>query len=344
MTDHHPEQPLLSVRDLQVEFASRNGAVHAVNGVSFSLDESEAIAIVGESGSGKSATALSLLGLLPAEGYVKRGEIWFQGRDLLRLSEAELQSVRGADIGMVFQDPMTSLNPTLTIGRQVSEAIEAHTACNRGAARARAIELLELVGIPHAASRYRQLPDEFSGGMRQRVMIAMALSCEPSLLIADEPTTALDVTVQAQVLDLLIRLGRDLRMAVILITHDLAVAAQLANHVYVMYAGRIVEQGLADDIFAQAAHPYTSGLLASIPRLDRPRGRLVPIDGFPPNLMALSGGCQFAPRCHAAVPRCSVANPPLESLSGVESHRVACWVAHGYVDSEQLEPARLERG
>ena len=317
---------LVQVANLSIEFASARGTVHAVNNLSFSVAEAEAVAFVGESGSGKSATALAMVQLLPREGQVVEGEVWFRGRDLLRLSDADMRSVRGAEIGMVFQDPMTSLNPTLTIGLQICEAIEAHSGGGHRAAQQRAIELLEWVGIPSASSRYKQYPHEFSGGMRQRVMIAMALSCQPRLLIADEPTTALDVTIQAQILDLLLRLRTELKMAIILITHDLAVAAQLAERIHVMYAGRIIEVGRADEIFAGPRHPYTIGLLESIPRLDRPRHKLVPIDGSPPNLVAPQPGCPFAPRCRLAIEDCWAVEPELLPLEVSLDHRVACWV------------------
>ena len=317
---------LLQVANLSIDYASPRGTVHAVNDLSFSVAEAEAVAFVGESGCGKSATALAMVQLLPREGHVGEGEVWFRGRDLLLLSEADMRSVRGAEIGMVFQDPMTSLNPTLTIGLQISEAIEAHSSGGHRAAQQRAIELLEWVGIPSASSRYKQYPHEFSGGMRQRVMIAMALSCQPRLLIADEPTTALDVTIQAQILDLLLRLRTELKMAIILITHDLAVAAQLAERIHVMYAGQIVEVGRTHEIFAGPRHPYTIGLLESIPRLDRPRRKLIPIDGSPPDLVAPQPGCPFAPRCRLAVQDCWAANPALLPLEVSLNHRVACWV------------------
>ena len=326
--DRRPEvsDPLLEVRDLAVEFASARGTVHAVNHLSFSVGAGEAVAFVGESGSGKSATALAIAGLLPREARVVTGHIRFGDRDLLALSDGQMRAVRGRQIGMVFQDPMTSLNPTLTVGLQITEAITAHFHMERGEARSKAIELLEWVGISSPAQRFGQYPHEFSGGMRQRVMIAIALSCQPQLLIADEPTTALDVTIQGQILDLLVRLRSEMKMAIILITHDLAVAAQLAERIHVMYAGRIVEAGPATDIFKATRHPYTLGLLNSIPRIDAPKRRLVPIVGTPPNLLADDPGCPFVPRCPLAISRCTVEDPSVDPLPENPAHRVACWV------------------
>ena len=272
MLDTSTKRPLLEVTDLRTQFFTQDGVVKAVNGVSFTLGEGEALGLVGESGCGKSVSALSLMRLIPQPpGRIVSGQVIFDGRDLLKLKEDDMRKVRGNDIAMIFQDPMTSLNPVLTIGRQISEALELHKGMDRSAARKRTIELLELVGIPAARNRVDDYPHQFSGGMRQRVMIAMALSCEPKLLLADEPTTALDVTIQAQILDLIARLRRELGMAIIMITHDLGVVAGIADRINVMYAGYIVETGTVDEIFHRPRHPYTLGLLKSIPRLDEPR-------------------------------------------------------------------------
>ena len=325
--------PILSVNDLQVEFAGHGRVVRAVRGLSYDIGPGETIGLVGESGSGKSVSALSLLGLLPKRvGKVTAGTAIFQGQDLLHLSEDKLRRIRGARIAMIFQDPLSSLNPVLTIGRQITEAIETHQNVSAKDASKRAIELLELVGIPGAASRINDYPHQFSGGMRQRAMIAMALSCEPSLLIADEPTTALDVTIQAQILELLRRLRAELGMAVLLITHDLGVVAGFADRLAVMYAGRLVELGPTETLLADPAHPYTIGLLRSLPRLDRPRqAALTPIEGSPPDLASTLEGCPFAPRCAWRLDRCWTDAPPLvlgagERLadSALIGHQVAC--------------------
>ncbi len=319
-------EPLLEVRDLRTEFVTGEGVVHAVNGISYVLREGEALGIVGESGCGKSVSALSMMRLIPTPpGRIAGGEIIFNGRNLLSLRDEEMRRVRGNEIAMVFQDPMTSLNPVLTIGRQIGEALELHKGMDRKAARNRTIELLEMVGIPSARSRVDDYPHQFSGGMRQRVMIAMAISCEPRLLIADEPTTALDVTIQAQILDIMARLRRELGMALILITHDLGVVAGVCDRIAVMYAGYIVEEASAEDLFADPRHPYTLGLLRSLPRIDEPRReRLIPIEGLPPDLIALPPGCPFAPRCTYAVARSETERPVLEPVG--PGHRVACWV------------------
>ncbi|MBI4493504.1 MAG: ABC transporter ATP-binding protein, partial [Chloroflexi bacterium] len=287
--------------------------------------EGEALGLVGESGCGKSVGALSLMRLVPSPpGRTVEGEVLFQGRDLLKLSDDRIRRVRGNEIAMIFQDPMTSLNPVLTIGRQITEALELHKGMNGSTARKRAIELLDLVGIPAAAARIDDYPHQFSGGMRQRVMIAMALSCDPKLLIADEPTTALDVTIQAQILDLIKRLQKDLGMALILITHDLGVVAGIADKIRVMYAGYIVESAPSDEVFRNPRHPYTLGLLRSIPRIDEPRKeKLIPIEGLPPDLINAPPGCPFAPRCAYALDRCRQENPSLASVA--EDHRIACW-------------------
>jgi oligopeptide transport system ATP-binding protein len=316
---------LLDVRDLRTRFTIRGGTVHAVNGISLHVDRGEAVGLVGESGSGKSVTALSIMGLVPEPGRVVSGSVWFDGRDLLALQERERERIRGNDIAMVFQDPMSYLNPVTSIGAQIGESLRLHRGMDGRAARRRAIELLELVGIPAAPSRVDSYPHQFSGGMRQRVMIAIALSCEPKLLIADEPTTALDVTVQAQILELLQRLRSELGMSLLLITHDLGVVAGIVDRVNVMYAGYVVESAPVDLAFEDARHPYTLGLMASIPRLDAARGeRLRPIQGVPPDLVDPGPGCPFQPRCPFAVGRSEEANPPLELVG--PDHRVACWV------------------
>jgi len=317
---------VLEVRDLRVEFRSRGKRVRAVNGVSFHLDDGETLGLVGESGCGKSVTALSIMRLIPRPpGRIVEGEAEFEGRDLLALSDDEIRRVRGNSIAMVFQDPMTSLNPVLSVGRQIGEALRVHRAMGRLAARKRTIELLEQVGIPSARQRVDDYPHQFSGGMRQRVMIAMALSCEPRVLIADEPTTALDVTIQAQILELLKRLQGELGMAMILITHDLGVMAGVADRVCVMYAGYIVESAAVDEAFKLPRHPYTLGLHRSLPNLVRgPRQRLVPIEGLPPDLANPQPGCPFQPRCQFRLDRCANENPDLEEVTPL--HAIACWV------------------
>lgn len=317
---------ILEVSNLKTQFFTQDGVVHAVNGVTYSVDEGETVAIVGESGSGKSVGVMSLIRLIPQPpGKIVDGTVVFDGRDLLTLSEDELRRIRGNRIAMIFQDPMTSLNPVLTIGRQITEAIELHMGMNREESRKRAVELLELVGIPGASARLDDYPHQFSGGMRQRVMIAMGLSCNPQLLIADEPTTALDVTIQAQIVDLVNRLKDELGMAVIWITHDLGVVAGMAERVIVMYSGFIVEESSVAEIYAQPRHPYTLGLLRSIPRLDLGRQkRLVPIEGLPPDLLEAPSHCPFAPRCAFAIDKCWEENPPLAEIS--PGRKTACWV------------------
>ncbi len=319
--------PLLEVKGLRTEFRTPDGVVRAVNGVSYSLDAGETLGIVGESGCGKSVSALSIMRLIPAPpGRIVAGEVRFDGQNLLELSDGEMRKIRGRQIAMIFQDPMTSLNPVLTIHQQISEAIVLHLGMTAGQAHARAIELLDLVGIPDPRRRIDDYPHQFSGGMRQRVMIAMALSCNPRLLIADEPTTALDVTIQAQIVELVSRLQRELGMAMIWITHDLGVVARIADRVVVMYAGRVVEEGAVDDIFDNPRHPYTLGLLGSVPRLDEARrDRLRPIEGMPPDLTREFRSCPFEPRCEYAIARCGEAEPPLVAANG-SSHRSACWV------------------
>jgi oligopeptide/dipeptide ABC transporter ATP-binding protein len=318
--------PLLEVRGLHTEFRTGAGVVRAVDGVSFSVDPGETIAIVGESGSGKSVTALSVLRLVAdPPGRITSGQILFDGRDLVGLSPAEMREIRGRDIGMVFQEPMTSLNPVLTISRQITETLEQHQGADRVSAERRALELLQMVGIADPARRLKQYPHQLSGGMRQRVMIAVALACNPKLIIADEPTTALDVTIQAQILELMKSLTHELNVAQIIITHNLGVVARYASRVNVMYAGRIVEAGEADAIYHDPRHPYTMALLGSVPRLDRPRrARLDPVEGQPPDLTRLDGGCAFRPRCRFAVEQCAQARPPL-APAGAGGHLAACF-------------------
>ena len=317
---------LLEVQDLRTQFHTRDGLVYAVNGVSYELAEGETLGIVGESGCGKSVSVLSLLRLIPEPpGKIASGQAIFQGKDLLKMPPDEIRHVRGAQIGMVFQDPMTSLNPVLTIGRQLTEALELHMGMNKQQARHRAAELLGTVGIPQAGDRLDDYPHQFSGGMRQRVMIAMALSCTPQLLIADEPTTALDVTIQAQIIELVKRLRDELGMAIIWITHDLGIVAGLAKRVIVMYAGFIIEEAAVKDLYADPRHPYTLGLLLSLPRVDETQHRrLASIDGLPPDLLGLPKGCPFGPRCAYAIDRCWEENPKLELVS--PGHKKACWV------------------
>lgn len=316
--------PLLEVINLQTHFRTQDGLVKAVDGVSFHVNKGETLGIVGESGSGKSVTSLSMMRLIPSPpGKIVGGQILFDGDDLLQYDEAEMRKVRGKNIAMIFQDPMTSLNPVLTIGRQLTETLELHMRMTGREARNRAAELLALVGIPSPDKRLNDYPHQFSGGMRQRVMIAMALSCNPDLLIADEPTTALDVTIQAQILELMKRLQSELGMAVIIITHDLGVVARMADRVNVMYAGRIIEEGPTEQIFADPRMPYTIGLLQSIPRLDEARGqRLNPIRGLPPDLINLPQVCPFSPRCDFAQDACLQQVPPLRPVEA--NQRAAC--------------------
>jgi peptide/nickel transport system ATP-binding protein len=319
--------PLLRVRDLSVSFATEEGVVQAVDGVSLDLDRGEVLALVGESGCGKSVTAMTLLGLTRSPNARFAGSATYGGMELVHASESELQRVRGAEIAMVFQDPMASLNPVLRVGDQIEEQIRAHERVAEATARERAIELLELVGIPRASDRADDYPFQFSGGMRQRVMIAMALSCDPAILIADEPTTALDVTIQAQILERLRELRQRAGSSVILVTHDLGVVAEIADRVAVMYAGRIVEQGTLDDVFYDPQHPYTWGLLGSIARVDRPRGgRLPAVPGMPPSLADRPSGCHFRPRCPHEFELCPK-DPPLEArIEGAPHHVDRCWL------------------
>jgi oligopeptide transport system ATP-binding protein len=319
--------PLLSVTDLRTSFFTSRGDVQAVRGVSFELRPGEILGIVGESGSGKSVSCMSVLGLLRGGGRVIGGRALFKGQDLLSLDERDLRRLRGDEIGMIFQDPMTSLNPTLTVGEQVIETILRHRKVSRAAARQRAVELFELVRIPSAAKRLGSYPHEFSGGMRQRVMIAMALSCDPKLLIADEPTTALDVTIQRQILALLKELQSRLGMAVILITHDLGVIAETADRVLVMYGGMVMEEAPVRALFGWPSHPYTRGLLASIPDLrDGTHRRLTPIPGSPPDMRRPPAGCPFAPRCPHAMAQCVAALPPIYAVEA--GHGSRCWLHH----------------
>jgi oligopeptide transport system ATP-binding protein len=315
---------LLDVQDLRVEFTTRRGVVHAVNGISFEISAGETLGIVGESGCGKSVTSLAILGLLAGNGRVRSGRAVFQGRDLLTQKDRALRKTRGREIAMIFQDPMTSLNPVLTIGRQIRETLETHFDMNRKQAEARAAELIDRVGIPSAKARLRDYPHQFSGGMRQRAMIAMALACEPKLLIADEPTTALDVTIQAQILDLLRELVAEENAALILITHDLGVVAGMCERVNVMYGGMFMETGSAEQLFGRPRHPYTLGLLQSVPRLDvARRARLHPIEGAPPNMLKAPAACPFAPRCRYEVEQSTKEVPPLVEIE--PGHKVACF-------------------
>jgi len=317
---------LLHVKDLRTYFYTPDGVVKAVDGISYDMEEGEVLGLVGESGCGKSISALSLLQLIPSPpGKIVGGEVLFQGRDLLKLNKDEIRRIRGNQIAMIFQEPMTTLNPVLTIGRQLSEPLEMHRNMSQGDARRECIKLLRTVQISDGEMRMADYPHQYSGGMRQRVMIAMALSCQPKLLIADEPTTAIDVTIQAQLLELMRQVTRDSGTALLLITHNLGVIARYADRVNVMYAGRIVEKGIAKDIYEQPRHPYTVGLLKSVPRLDvAVKQRLVPIEGVPPDLGNLPKGCAFAERCTHLIDRCKEEMPSLVPLS--DRHEVACWV------------------
>lgn len=317
---------LLRIEDLQTRFYTRDGVVHAVNGVSYSIDEGEILGVVGESGCGKSVHALSIMRLIPEPpGKIESGEVWFDGQELLAVSDDEIRKVRGGRLAMVFQDPMSSLNPAMTVGFQIVEALKLHLGMDDSQADKRAAELLTMVGIPDAKNRLGDYPHQFSGGMRQRVMIAMGISCDPKLLIADEPSTALDVTIQAQIVDLIKRLQAELGMAVMWITHDLGVVADLAETVNVMYSGYIVERGNVRDVFKRTRHPYTLGLLGSLPRLDADPGtELTAIAGLPPDLIDLQPGCPFAARCPFVVEKCWNETPPLEAAES-DHHTVACW-------------------
>ncbi|HHY98800.1 MAG TPA: ABC transporter ATP-binding protein [Firmicutes bacterium] len=335
---------LLEVTDLQVSFYTYAGKVHAVRGVSFYLDRGETLAIVGESGCGKTVTASSVMRLIPSPpGKIEGGSIIFDGKDITKLTEAEMQRIRGAEMGMIFQDPMTALNPTMTIGRQITEVLIKHQKMSLADAQKRAIETLEMVGIPNPSERIRHYPHQFSGGMRQRVMIAMALSCNPKLLIADEPTTGLDVTIQAQILDLMKSLQSQLDTSIILITHDLGVVARLADRVMVMYAGKVVESGVSDDIYYNPQHPYTKALLQSVPKIHGERkGDLLAIPGTPPDLFTPPKGCAFAPRCDKVMRICLEEDPgPSEPC---DHHSVTCWLSHPMARKANAKQARAMGG
>ena len=327
---------LLDVKNLTTRFYTEDGVVHAVNGISYTVDEGESLGIVGESGSGKSVGVKSIMGLIPSPpGRVEDGEVIFIERDLLQISKEELRRVRGREIAMIFQDPMTSLNPVLTIGLQMTEALELHLGMNKEQAESRAVEMMALVGIPDAQERLKDYPHEFSGGQRQRIGIAMALSCNPSLLIADEPTTALDVTIQAQIVDLVLKLKEQLGMAIIWITHDLGVIAGMVDKVAVMYAGFIVEMGPVHDVYKNTAHPYTLGLLESLPTIDASqKQRLIAIEGLPPDLLREPHYCPFAPRCRYAVDQCFQENPAVKTIA--PDHYVACWRAEEVYDGLRI--------
>ena len=316
---------LLEIEGLKTQFFTSAGTVKAVDGVSYTVEQGETVAVVGESGCGKSVTALSILRLIPwPPGRIIDGHIRFDNKDLLSLDEESMREIRGRDIGMIFQEPMTSLNPVLSIGLQLTETLVTHLEITQEAAQRRAVELLEMVGISEPNRRLKQYPHHLSGGMRQRVMIAMALSCEPKLIIADEPTTALDVTIQAQILELMKDLTRKLNVAMIIITHNLGVVARYADRVNVMYAGKIIESGSANDIYHDPKHPYTLALLKSIPRMDQARqAKLDPVEGQPPDLTKLDDGCAFRPRCRYAIDRCNADFPLLEQVG--EGHFSACW-------------------
>lgn len=318
---------LLEVKDLVTRFYSDGATIHAVNGISYTLDEGESLAIVGESGSGKSVGVMSVMGLIRyPPGRVEGGEVFFRGRDLLKLPADEMRKVRGSEIAMVFQDPMTSLNPVLPVGLQLMEPLQAHLGLDKAAARVRAAELLALVGLPNAADRLKDFPFQFSGGQRQRIMIAMALACDPSLLIADEPTTALDVTIQAQIVELVKELQQKLGMAIIWISHNLALVAGMVDKVIVMYSGYIIEQAPVEDLYERPLHPYTLGLLHAIPTLDqRNQERLASIEGMPPDLRRPATGCPFAPRCPYVFEKCLQAVPVLQPVG--PQHMSACWRA-----------------
>ena len=334
-------EKILEIKNLEVSFFTYAGEVQAVRDVSFTLEKGEVLAIVGESGCGKSVTAQSAMKLVPSPpGKLKGGQIIFDGKDITKYSEKKMESVRGSAMGMIFQDPMSALNPTMQVGKQIVESLRKHTKMKPGEARERALEMLRLVGIPNPERRFKQYPHEFSGGMRQRAMIAIALACNPKLLIADEPTTALDVTIQAQILDLMQDLRKKLDTGIIIITHDLGVVAGIAENIVVMYAGKIVERGSADDIFYHPCHPYTWGLLKSVPRVDAEnKEQLVPIVGTPPDLLAPPKGCAFAARCQYAMEICYERQPEESCVEG--GHCVSCWLRHP--DAPKVEcPVHME--
>lgn len=316
---------LLEIKDLRVSFDTFGGEVQAVRGVELNVKKGETLGLVGESGSGKSITSKSIMGLVPKPaGRIKSGEILLNGKDLVQYKEKEMQKIRGSEVSMIFQDPMTSLNPTMRVGKQITEGLIKHQKLSKSDAKKRAIELLARVGIPNPEKRFSQYPHQFSGGMRQRVVVAIAIACNPKLLIADEPTTALDVTIQAQILDLMKELQERMDTAIILITHDLAVVANMAQKIAVMYGGMIVETGEVDEVFYQPKHPYTWGLLSSMPRLNSENDELLAIPGSPPDLLSPPKGCPFAPRCPHAMKVCQEHMPEYTSVS--ESHRAACWL------------------
>ena len=314
---------LLSVQNLHTAFSTDNGTVQAVNGVSFNLDKGKTLGIVGESGSGKSVTAYSVMRILSENGNITEGSVLFKGEDITKWSEKQMRSFRGKNCSIIFQDPMTSLNPVFTVGNQIIEAIRLHSAEHKDAAKERALEMLQLVGINEPEKRLRQYPYELSGGMRQRVMIAMALACEPDILIADEPTTALDVTIQAQILELMQDLQKRFGMAIIMVTHDLGVIAEMCDEIIVMYGGRICERGIADEIFYNPKHEYTKGLLRSIPNANNMNERLIPISGTPINMLNMPKGCAFCPRCDSAMKICLEQIP--EEITINENHKASCW-------------------
>ena len=317
-------EKLLEVKNLCVNFGTYGGEVKAVRGVTFDLHKGETLAIVGESGSGKSVACKTIMRILSSNGYIKDGQILFDGKDLTKISEKDMEKVRGKDIAMIFQDPMTSLNPTMTIGKQIMEPIIKHQGFSKEDARKRAIELIELVGISDAEKRFKQYPHQFSGGMRQRIVIAISLACNPKVLIADEPTTALDVTIQAQILELIKDIQKKIQMAVILITHDFGIVADMADDIIVMYGGGIVERGTVFDIFERPKHPYTLGLLKSLPRIDIKQDRLIPIEGTPIDLLNMKTGCPFSTRCEECMKVCIENKPPIVQFE--EGHFSACWL------------------
>lgn len=328
---------ILEVKDLRVSFHTYAGEVQSVRGISFDLDKGEALAIVGESGCGKTVTSKTIMGLIqtPPGEIKKESQVLFNGKDILKFDEKQWQEYRGAEVSMIFQDPMTSLNPTMKVGRQIAESLIIHRGMNKEEAMKEAIKMLELVNIPNAASRANQYPHQFSGGMRQRAMISIALACNPKILIADEPTTALDVTIQAQIIDLMKELQQKLGTSIILITHDLGVVADIAQKVIVMYAGQIIERGNADDIFYNPKHPYTWALLKAVPRLDSDKKEdLVSIHGTPPDLLAPPKGCPFASRCDYCMEVCKEQVPPVTKVS--ETHEASCWLMHPYAPKVEL--------
>ncbi|MFD3258491.1 ABC transporter ATP-binding protein [Paenibacillus lentus] len=327
-------EPILQVKDLHVSFQVKGGEVKAVRGMNFEIGKGETVAIVGESGSGKSVTAQTIMRLIPSPpSMIKQGEVLFQGQDLLKKSMKQMEAIRGKDIGMIFQDPMTSLNPTIKVGKQITEVLIKHQNMSAAEAKSQAIEMLKLVGIKNAEARFNQYPHEFSGGMRQRVMIAIALACRPALLIADEPTTALDVTIQAQIMDVMKEMQQRLGTSIILITHDLGVVAGMCDRVIVMYAGEVVETGTKWEIFKNPQHPYTKGLLRSMPRLDQKKGEpLIPIIGTPPDLIKPPIGCPFAARCDQAMKICERIDPEATVFS--DTHTARCWDLHPMAKEE----------